>query len=33
VPLAVFYPQGRGSDPVVLPELLTEKIMLETLGR
>ena len=33
VPLAVFYPQGKGSDPVVLPELLTEKIMLETLGR
>ena len=31
VPLAVFYPQGRGSDPVVLPELLTEKIMLDTL--
>lgn len=33
VPLAVFYPPGRGSDPVVLPELLTEKIVLEALGK
>lgn len=33
VPLAVFYPAGKGSEPVVLPELLTEKIVLETLGK
>ena len=33
VPLAVFYPAGKGSSPVVLPELLTEKIVLETLGK
>ena len=33
VPLAVYYPPGRGSDPVVLPELLTEKIVLEALGK
>jgi len=31
VPLAVFYPPGKGSDPVVLPELLTEKIVIDTL--
>lgn len=33
VPLAVFYPEGKGSDPVVLPELLTEKIVLDALSR
>jgi len=33
VPLAVYYPAGKGSTPVVLPELLTEKIVLETLGK
>ena len=33
VPLAVYYPPGKGSDPVVLPELLTEKIVLEALGK
>ena len=33
VPLAVFYPGGKGRDPVVLPELLTEKIVLEALGK
>ena len=32
VPLAVFYPAGQGSEPIVLPELLTEKIVLDTLG-
>jgi len=31
VPLAVYYPPGKGSDPVVLPELLTEKIVFEAL--
>jgi thiol:disulfide interchange protein DsbD len=33
VPLAVYYPPGKGSEPVVLPELLTEKIVLETIGK
>jgi thiol:disulfide interchange protein DsbD len=32
VPLAVYYPAGKGSAPIVLPELLTEKIVLEALG-
>ena len=31
VPLVVFYPAGKGSEPIVLPELLTEKIVLDTL--
>jgi thiol:disulfide interchange protein DsbD len=33
VPLAVYYPPGKGSEPVVLPELLTENIVLEAIGR
>lgn len=33
VPLAVFYPAGQGRDPIVLPELLTEKVVLEALGK
>lgn len=33
VPLAVYYPPGKGSEPVVLPELLTENIVLEAFGR
>ena len=33
VPLAVYYPASKGSAPVVLPELLTEKIVLEALGK
>ena len=33
VPLMVFYPAGKGSEPIVLPELLTEKIVLEALGK
>ena len=33
VPLAVFYPAGKGSEPVVMPELLTENIVLKTLGQ
>ena len=33
VPLAVFYPAGKGSSPVVLPELLTEKIVLDAIGK
>jgi thiol:disulfide interchange protein DsbD len=33
VPLVVFYPAGKESDPVVLPELLTEAIVLETLKK
>jgi thiol:disulfide interchange protein DsbD len=33
VPLAVYYPAGQGSSPVVLPELLTEKIVLDAIGK
>jgi thiol:disulfide interchange protein DsbD len=33
VPLAVYYPPGKGSEPIVLPELLTEKIVLDVIGR
>ncbi len=33
VPLALFYPAGKGSSPVVLPELLTEKIVLDAIGK
>lgn len=33
VPLVVFYPAGKESDPVMLPELLTEAIVLETLRK
>jgi thiol:disulfide interchange protein DsbD len=33
VPLAVYYPPGKGSEPIVLPELLTEKIVLDMIGR
>ena len=33
VPLVVFYPAGKNSEPMVLPELLAEKIVLETLGK
>jgi thiol:disulfide interchange protein DsbD len=33
VPLAVFYPAGKGSSPVVLPELLTEKIVLDAIRK
>ena len=33
VPLAVYYPAGQGSEPIVLPELLTEKIVLDTLAK
>ena len=33
VPLVVFYPAGKGSEPMVLPELLTEKIVIEALGK
>jgi len=32
VPLAVYYPPGKTSHPVVLPELLTENIVLQALG-
>jgi len=31
VPLVVFYPEGKESAPIVLPELLTERIVLEAL--
>ncbi len=31
VPLVVFYPAGKGNKPIVLPELLTEKLVLDTL--
>jgi thiol:disulfide interchange protein DsbD len=33
VPLVIYYPPGKRSDPILLPELLTEKIVLETLGK
>jgi thiol:disulfide interchange protein len=33
VPLAVYYPPGMGSTPIVLPELLTEKIVLDAIGK
>jgi thiol:disulfide interchange protein DsbD len=33
VPLVVYYPAGKGSDPVILPELLTEKIVLAALAK
>jgi thiol:disulfide interchange protein DsbD len=33
VPLAVYYPSGQESAPVVLPELLTEKIVLDAIGK
>jgi DsbC/DsbD-like thiol-disulfide interchange protein/cytochrome c biogenesis protein CcdA len=33
VPLAVYYPPGKGSAPIVLPELLTEKTVLDTIGK
>lgn len=33
VPLVVFYPVGKGSEPIILPELLTEKIVIDTLAR
>ncbi len=33
VPLVVFYPAGKKSAPVMLPELLTESIVLEALKR
>jgi thiol:disulfide interchange protein DsbD len=31
VPLVVFYPAGKGSQPIVLPELLTEKMVLDAI--
>jgi len=33
VPLAVYYPRGKESDPVVLPDLLTESILLRVLEK
>ena len=33
VPLVVYYPRGKGSAPVVLPELLTESIVLDALSK
>lgn len=33
VPLVVYYPPGKETAPVVLPELLTEKIVLEALTK
>ena len=32
VPFYLFYPRGRANDPVVLPELLTEQIVLRAIG-
>ena len=32
VPFYLFYPPGRANDPVVLPELLTEQIVLRAIG-
>jgi len=31
VPLLVFYPAGKGSEPIILPELLTEKMVLDAI--
>jgi thiol:disulfide interchange protein DsbD len=33
VPLAVYYPAGKGSEPIILPELLTEKIVLDAIAK
>ena len=33
VPLVVFYPAGKESEPVVLPELLTESIVFVSLRK
>jgi thiol:disulfide interchange protein DsbD len=33
VPLAVYYPAGKGSEPIILPELLAEKIVLEAIRK
>jgi thiol:disulfide interchange protein/DsbC/DsbD-like thiol-disulfide interchange protein len=33
VPLVVFYPSGKGSAPVILPELLTERLVIGELGK
>jgi thiol:disulfide interchange protein len=33
VPLAVYYPLGKSSEPIVLPELLTEKIVLDAIRK
>lgn len=33
VPLAVYYPPGKFSPPVVLPELLTERIVMDAIGK
>ncbi len=33
VPLVVYYPAGKESDPILLPELLTEKIVLDAIGK
>ena len=32
VPFYLFYPAGRPDDPVILPELLTEQILLRAVG-
>jgi thiol:disulfide interchange protein len=32
VPLYVFYPKGAGSEPVVLPQILTPEIVLSTIN-
>ncbi len=32
VPFYLFYPAGRADDPVILPELLTEQILLRAIG-
>jgi len=33
VPFYVIYPSGRAGDPIVLPELLTESILLDALNK
>lgn len=33
VPLVVFYPAGKGSEPIILPEILTESMVVEALGK
>jgi thiol:disulfide interchange protein DsbD len=32
VPFYLFYPAGKATDPVILPELLTEQILLRAIG-
>jgi thiol:disulfide interchange protein len=33
VPFYVLYPRGKADEPIILPELLTEKIVLDALAK